>query len=133
MMMFVAAVAMMFAACDKDDDNGSGSHSGSAELANTVWTGSAVNTVSGYEFTTNYTFTFGSTNQVSIEMETSGARTVMAGTYDYSGGKGTAYVKYTYRPDDVVDENEYRIKFNINGNTMVAHISTKDVTLTKVQ
>ena len=131
-MMFVAAAAMMFASCDKDDDNGSGSGSGSGsrELANTVWQGDQV----GNYYTINHTVTFGATNQVTYEIIADGADqgTVMAGTYDYSGGNGTMYVKYVSRPDGMSEDNsEFYIRFAVSGNTMTLHQTSNDITLTK--
>ena len=131
MMMFVAAVAMMFASCDKDDDNnnngGGNSGSGSNELRGTSWMLDEPEDAV-YHTHVVYTVTFDQADGVVFNRNVGGTDVAMAGTYEYSGGNGTAFLKYTSGED----QSEYRMRFSVSGNTMDFQVSTRTITLTKV-
>lgn len=137
-MMFVAAATMMFAACDKDDSNGTGSSnngggngggSGSAELANTGWQANFEDDPV-YHCLTVYVVSFDGTNHISFARYIDGLQVVMAGTYDYANGNGTAYVKYVLGGPEG-DDNEYRFTFTVSGNTLNFNVSGRTISLEK--
>ena len=99
-LLMVAFFATSMISCSEESDSSS-SHSGSPELA---------------------------TNQITFLQQVNDATNTMTGTYDFSSGSGTAYVKKT----EGEDQNEYRISFTVSGNTMVWTVG-HDYTLSKVQ
>ena len=126
-LLMVAFFATSMVSCSDDSDSSS-SHSGSRELANTVWSYDNPSDDTYYGQHVIFTVSFGATNQVTFHQQVNDAGNTMTGTYDFANGRGTAYVKHTQG----TDQNEYHILFAVNGNTMVWTVG-HDYTLTKVQ
>lgn len=119
----------MLTGCDKDESSSS-SGSGSSELANTSW---QLNSPDDELYHTDvvYHLVFGPTNQVTYTVIVGTDYNIMSGTYEFSNGNGTAYMTYQDRPDDT---NEYRFTFTYDGgDTIIWHVSARDITLTKLQ
>lgn len=126
-LLMVAFFATSMISCSEESDSSS-SHSGSPELANTVWRYDNPSDDTYYGQHVIFTVSFGATNQITFRQQVNDATNTMTGTYDFSSGSGTAYVKKT----EGEDQNEYRISFTVSGNTMVWTVG-HDYTLTKVQ
>lgn len=125
--LMVAFFATSMISCSEESDSSS-SHSGSPELANTVWRYDNPSDSYYYGAHVTLTVSFGATNQITFRQQVNDATNTMTGTYDFSSGSGTAYVKKT----EGEDQNEYRISFTVSSNTMVWKLN-QDYTLTKIQ
>ena len=126
-LLMVAFFATSMISCSEDSDSSS-SHSGSRELANTVWRYDNPSDDNYYGAHVIFTVSFGATNQITFLQQVNDVTNTMTGTYDFANGRGTAYVKKTQGED----QNEYHISFTVSGNTMVWTVG-HDYTLTKVQ
>ncbi len=125
-MMFVAAAAMMFASCEEDNNNGNG-NGGSDELRGTSWVLDEPDDAT-YHMHVVYSVVFDQADGIVFNRNVGGNDVAMTGTYEYSNGNGTAYLKYTSGED----QSEYRMKFSVSGNTMDFQVSLRTITLTKV-
>ena len=123
----VAAAALsLCVSCGKNSPDGGGS--GSSELKNTVWKLDNPSDEVYYGAHVIYTVTIGKTNEFSFNRNVNGEDYLMSGTYEYKGGKGTAYVYNKYGEDQTT---EYRLTFTVSGNTLDLKYSLRTVSLTK--
>lgn len=129
----VAMFATSMVACSDDDDSTTtGGGSGSDVLAGTVWQLHNEEDPT-YHMEIYYTVTFSSPTGCSYIVASGDAHrlTNMAGTYDFSNGRGTAYLKYQDRPED---QNEYRMTFMYDGGqTLTWHVNSRDIVLSKLE
>lgn len=131
-LLMVAFMAVAIVSCDKEESSSSSSNgggSGSAELANTGWQAS-FDDDPVYHCLVVYVVSFNGTNQISFARYIDGLQVVMTGTYDYSNGNGTAYLKYTMNGPEG-DNNEYRHTFTVSGNTLNFNLSSRTIALQK--
>ena len=126
-LLAVAAAALFLCvACGKTSPEKGGS--GSSELKNTVWKLDNPSDDVYYGAHVIYTVTLGKTNEFSFNRNVDGTDYLMSGTYDYKGGKGTAYLYNKYGDDQTT---EYRLTFSVSGNTLNLNYSLRTVVLTK--
>ena len=120
------AALFLLVSCGKTSPEGGGS--GSSELRNTVWKLDNPKDAVYYGAHVIYTVTLGKTNEFSFNRNVDGTDYLMSGTYDYKGGKGTAYLYNKYGEDQ---STEYRLTFSVSGNTLNLNYSLRTVVLTK--
>jgi len=126
-LLAVAAAALFLcAACGKTSPEEGGS--GSSDLKNTVWKLDNPSDDVYYGAHVIYTVTIGKTNEFSFNRNVNGEDYLMSGTYEYKGGKGTAYLYNKYGEDQTT---EYRLTFTVSGNTLDLKYSLRTVSLTK--
>lgn len=124
----VMAAFMTLAMVSCESDNGE-TGSGSKELANTQWQYDNPNDEAVYGLHVLYTLTFGATNQVTFEQNIEGSTATMAGTYEYSNGKGKCYVKHT----EGDDQNEYWLTFTVSNDVLTLKVSGRDIEMNKIK
>lgn len=126
----VAIMAMtMTISCDILSDLLAEEDSNSSELANTSWKLDNQSDEVYYGAHVVYLVTIGKTNEFSFTRTVDGIEYKMAGTYNFTDDKGTAYLYNTFGDDQ---NTEYRLTFTVSGNTMNLNYSLRTVTLTKI-
>lgn len=103
--------------------------SGSSELAGTSWKLDNQSDEVYYGAHVVYLVTIGKTNEFTFTRTVDGLEYKMTGTYNYSDGKGTAYLYNTFGDDQ---NTEYRLTFSVSGKTMNLNYSLRTVVLTKI-
>ena len=103
--------------------------SGSNELAGTSWKLDNQSDEVYYGAHVVYLVTIGKTNEFTFTRTVDGLEYKMTGTYNYSDGKGTAYLYNTFGDDQ---NTEYRLTFSVSGKTMNLNYSLRTVVLTKI-
>ena len=126
----VAIMAMtLTASCDFLSEILAEEGSGSSELAGTSWKLDNQSDEVYYGAHVVYLVTIGKTNEFTFTRTVDGLEYKMTGTYDYSDGKGTAYLYNTFGDDQ---NTEYRLTFSVSGKTMNLNYSLRTVVLTKI-
>ena len=126
----VAIMAMtMTASCDFLSEILAEEGSGSSELAGTSWKLDNQSDEVYYGAHVVYLVTIGKTNEFTFTRTVDGLEYKMTGTYNYSDGKGTAYLYNTFGDDQ---NTEYRLTFSVSGKTMNLNYSLRTVVLTKI-
>ncbi|MBO6025875.1 MAG: hypothetical protein J6P73_01360 [Bacteroidales bacterium] len=118
---FVAIATMLLAGCGKDPKN---------ELVNTTWKLDSPNDVAYWGNDVVYTIVFGQNDDVTFTRVINSAlgvtTAIMEGTYTFANGSGIASVH------NQGETTDYRITFQVSGDTLIWHYSLRDLTLTKV-
>lgn len=126
----VAIMAMaLTASCDFLSEILAEEGSGSSELAGTSWKLDNQSDEVYYGAHVVYLVTIGKTNEFTFTRTVDGLEYKMTGTYNYSDGKGTAYLYNTFGDDQ---NTEYRLTFSVSGKTMNLNYSLRTVVLTKI-
>lgn len=126
----VAIMAMtLTASCDFLSEILAEEGSGSSELAGTSWKLDNQSDEVYYGAHVVYLVTIGKTNEFTFTRTVDGLEYKMTGTYNYSDGKGTAYLYNTFGDDQ---NTEYRLTFSVSGKTMNLNYSLRTVVLTKL-
>ncbi len=126
----VAIMAMtLTASCDFLSEILTEEGSGSSELAGTSWKLDNQSDEVYYGAHVVYLVTIGKTNEFTFTRTVDGLEYKMTGTYNYSDGKGTAYLYNTFGDDQ---NTEYRLTFSVSGKTMNLNYSLRTVVLTKI-
>ena len=126
----VAIMAMtLTASCDILSEILAEEGTGSSELAGTSWKLDNQSDEVYYGAHVVYLVTIGKTNEFTFLRTVDGIEYKMTGTYNYSDGKGTAYVHNTFGDDQ---STEYRMTFSVSGKTMNLNYSLRTVVLTKI-
>ena len=130
--MFVAAAAMMFASCDKDDsetNSPNGNTGSNVDVAGNTWVGYQGNPQTDDSYAT-YTLSFndGSNCSMSIAFYAASeggnyATTNFAGTYTISGNNGTLTMT-----DNILGE-EYNDTFTLNGDVLTLKHASATITM----